>query len=169
MQGNKLDDLRACISFQRDIRNCNVLWFTETWLNPGIPDSVIQSAGGHRVPGHGHQPAVRGRLGDDAVLIRLPLHAGAGEAGVPAVLHHHAAHRDFAEGFAYWLELNEHWHHLTWEATPRVIHKGIVTAIMNSNWQVIRGSFSPCCDWEGDTGYTRPALRGSRILNEDTA
>ncbi len=23
-------------------RNCNVLCFTETWLNPGIPDSAIQ-------------------------------------------------------------------------------------------------------------------------------
>ena len=39
---NKLDNLHASISFQQDIRNCNVLWFTETWLNPGIPDSAIQ-------------------------------------------------------------------------------------------------------------------------------
>ncbi len=39
---NKLEDLRARISFQQDIRNCNVLCFTKTWLNPGIPDSAIQ-------------------------------------------------------------------------------------------------------------------------------
>ncbi len=39
---NKLDRFRTRISFQRDIRNCNVLCFTETWLNPGILDSIIQ-------------------------------------------------------------------------------------------------------------------------------
>ncbi len=38
---NKLDDLRAHISFQRDI-NCNVLCFTEIWLHPGIPDSATE-------------------------------------------------------------------------------------------------------------------------------
>ncbi|KAL1277323.1 hypothetical protein QQF64_023996 [Cirrhinus molitorella] len=32
--GNKLDDLRARVKFQRDIRDCNLLCFTETWLNP---------------------------------------------------------------------------------------------------------------------------------------
>lgn len=31
----QLEDLGASISFQRDIRNCNVC---ETWLKPGIPD-----------------------------------------------------------------------------------------------------------------------------------
>ncbi len=48
------------------------------------------------VPGYGHQPAGRGGLGDDAVLLRLPLHAGAGEVGEvrspPALLHHRAAY-----------------------------------------------------------------------------
>ncbi len=73
---NKLDDLCAHISFQWDIRNCNVLCFTETWLNPGIPDSTIQPGGGHCVSGNEHQPAGRNGLGDDAVLLRVPLHTG---------------------------------------------------------------------------------------------
>ncbi|XP_071243339.1 LON peptidase N-terminal domain and RING finger protein 2-like isoform X3 [Salvelinus alpinus] len=30
---NKLDDLRLRLSYQRDIKNCNILRFTETWLN----------------------------------------------------------------------------------------------------------------------------------------
>ena len=41
---NKLDDLRARIAFQRDIRDCNVLCFTETWLSPSIPDHSITPA-----------------------------------------------------------------------------------------------------------------------------
>ncbi len=31
---NKMDDLRARISFQRDIRDCNIFGLTETWLTP---------------------------------------------------------------------------------------------------------------------------------------
>ena len=30
---NKLDDLRSRLSYQRDIKNCNILCFTETCLN----------------------------------------------------------------------------------------------------------------------------------------
>ena len=30
---NKIDDLRLRLSPQRDIKNCNILCFTETWLN----------------------------------------------------------------------------------------------------------------------------------------
>ncbi|KAL0152385.1 hypothetical protein M9458_052108, partial [Cirrhinus mrigala] len=41
---NKLDDLRARAKFQRDIRDCNLLCFTETWLNPAVPDHAIQPA-----------------------------------------------------------------------------------------------------------------------------
>ena len=33
---NKVDKLRARISFQRDIRDCNILCFTESWLSPDI-------------------------------------------------------------------------------------------------------------------------------------
>ncbi len=33
---NKMDDLRARISFQRDIRDCNILCLTETWLTPTV-------------------------------------------------------------------------------------------------------------------------------------
>ena len=38
---NKLDDIRARISFQRDIRDCNIFCLTETWLTPLVPDQVI--------------------------------------------------------------------------------------------------------------------------------
>ncbi|KAK1791170.1 hypothetical protein P4O66_002198 [Electrophorus voltai] len=41
---NKLDDLRARIKFQRDIRDCNLLCFTESWLNPMVPNHAIQPA-----------------------------------------------------------------------------------------------------------------------------
>ncbi|KAI5616883.1 gastrula zinc finger protein XlCGF28.1-like [Silurus asotus] len=41
---NKLDDLRARVKFQRDIWDCNLLCFTETWLNPAVPDHAIQPA-----------------------------------------------------------------------------------------------------------------------------
>ncbi len=34
---NKMDDLRARISFQRDIRDCNIFCLTETWLTPLVP------------------------------------------------------------------------------------------------------------------------------------
>ncbi len=98
---NKLDDIRACISFQRDIRNCNVFW-----LNPGILDSTIQPGGGHCVPVHRHQPAGHGGLGNDAVLLWLPLHAGAGEAGV---LCHHAAHRNLQTGQELCLPAGAQW------------------------------------------------------------
>ncbi len=37
---NKMDDLRARISFQRDIRDCNILCLTETWLTPSVPDTT---------------------------------------------------------------------------------------------------------------------------------
>ncbi len=38
---NKMDDLRARISFQRDIRDCNILCLTETWLTPTVPDTDV--------------------------------------------------------------------------------------------------------------------------------
>ncbi len=39
---NKMDDLRARISFQRDIRDCNILCCrTETWLTPMVPDTAV--------------------------------------------------------------------------------------------------------------------------------
>ncbi|KAI3371528.1 hypothetical protein L3Q82_024117 [Scortum barcoo] len=42
---NKLDELRSRMVFQRDIKNCNVLVFTETWLDPLILDSAIVPEG----------------------------------------------------------------------------------------------------------------------------
>ncbi len=38
---NKMDDLRARISFQRDIRDCNILCLTEKWLTPLVPDTAV--------------------------------------------------------------------------------------------------------------------------------
>ncbi len=38
---NKMDDLRARISFQRDIRECNIICLTETWLTPSVPDTAV--------------------------------------------------------------------------------------------------------------------------------
>ncbi len=37
---NKMDDLRV-ISFQRDIRDCNILCLTETWLTQTVPDTAV--------------------------------------------------------------------------------------------------------------------------------
>ncbi len=39
---NKMDDLRARISFQRDIRDCNILCLTETWLTPSVLDTAVR-------------------------------------------------------------------------------------------------------------------------------
>ncbi len=36
-----MDDLRARIIFQRDIRDCNILCLTETWLTPTVPDTAV--------------------------------------------------------------------------------------------------------------------------------
>ncbi len=38
---NKMDDLRARIRFQRDIRDCNIICLTETWLTPSVPDTAV--------------------------------------------------------------------------------------------------------------------------------
>ncbi len=37
-----MDDLRARISFQRDIRDCNILCLTETWFTPSVPDTDVR-------------------------------------------------------------------------------------------------------------------------------
>jgi hypothetical protein len=33
---NKSDELKARISYQQDIKNCNILCFTESWMNDDI-------------------------------------------------------------------------------------------------------------------------------------
>ncbi len=38
---NKMDELRARISFQWDIRDCNLFCLTETWLTPSVPDTAV--------------------------------------------------------------------------------------------------------------------------------
>ena len=39
---NKMDELHARMNFQRDIANCYVLVFTETWTDPTVPDSAVR-------------------------------------------------------------------------------------------------------------------------------
>ncbi len=39
---NKMDNLRAWISFQWDIRDCNILCLSETWLTPSVPDTAVR-------------------------------------------------------------------------------------------------------------------------------
>ncbi len=38
---NKMDDLRARISFQWDIKDCNIICLSETWLTPSVPDTAV--------------------------------------------------------------------------------------------------------------------------------
>ncbi len=38
---NKMDDLRASISFHRDIRDRNIICLSETWLTPSVPDTAV--------------------------------------------------------------------------------------------------------------------------------
>jgi hypothetical protein len=42
-QDNKMDKLTACIFYQRDIKDCNILCFTGSWLNDDMNN--IQLAG----------------------------------------------------------------------------------------------------------------------------
>ena len=42
---NKMDELNARVKFQRDIRNCCVLAFVETWLSPEISDAAVTPLG----------------------------------------------------------------------------------------------------------------------------
>jgi hypothetical protein len=39
---NKVDEIRARVAFQRDIRDCNILCFTETWLNQDRLSESVQ-------------------------------------------------------------------------------------------------------------------------------
>uniref|UniRef100_A0A674ELB5 Transposase Tc1-like domain-containing protein n=1 Tax=Salmo trutta TaxID=8032 RepID=A0A674ELB5_SALTR len=42
---NKVDEIRARVAFQRDIRDCNVLCFTETWLTRDTLSESVQPPG----------------------------------------------------------------------------------------------------------------------------
>ncbi len=53
---NKMDDLRARISFQRDIRDCNIFCLTETWLTPSVPDTAVTPSDNFSVYGWIEQP-----------------------------------------------------------------------------------------------------------------
>ena len=39
---NKCDELKAHVSYQRDIENCNILCFTESWLNNDIKNIQLE-------------------------------------------------------------------------------------------------------------------------------
>ncbi|XP_048414141.1 uncharacterized protein LOC125465079 isoform X2 [Stegostoma tigrinum] len=42
---NKLDELKTRLTYQRELRDCCVLCFTETWLTPTTPDNALQPEG----------------------------------------------------------------------------------------------------------------------------
>ena len=42
---NKLDEFRARLRFHREVRDCHVIAFTETWLEPTVKDSAILPEG----------------------------------------------------------------------------------------------------------------------------
>ncbi len=42
---NKLCELRACISYQRETRDCCIICLTETWMSAVVPDSAIELTG----------------------------------------------------------------------------------------------------------------------------
>ncbi len=42
---NKFCKLRACISYQRETRDCCVIFLTETWMSAMVPDSAIELTG----------------------------------------------------------------------------------------------------------------------------
>ncbi len=51
-----MDDLGARISFQRDIRDCNILCLTETWLTPSVPDIAVMPSDNFSVLQKTEQP-----------------------------------------------------------------------------------------------------------------
>merc|ERR1712179_333935 len=60
--------------------------------------------------------------------------------------------RKQAENFAYRLELNGHRRRLTWGATPRSIHEGVSSAIMNSDCLVFDTSIAQLFADNGNLG-----------------
>ncbi|PNF17171.1 hypothetical protein B7P43_G09083 [Cryptotermes secundus] len=60
--------------------------------------------------------------------------------------------RKQAENFAYRLELNGQRRRLTWEATPRSIHEGVSSAIMNSDCLVFDTSIAQLFADNGNLG-----------------
>ena len=42
---NNLDEIRARVAFQRDIRDCNILCFMETWLSGDMLSELLQPPG----------------------------------------------------------------------------------------------------------------------------
>jgi hypothetical protein len=42
---SKVDEMMARVAFQRDIRDCNILCFTETWLSGDMLSESVQPPG----------------------------------------------------------------------------------------------------------------------------
>ena len=42
---NKVNEIRARVAFQRDIRDCNIICFTETWLTRDMLSESVQPPG----------------------------------------------------------------------------------------------------------------------------
>ncbi len=62
---NKLCELRARISYQRETRDCCVICLTETWMSAMVPDSAIELTGFsvHRVGQNGRAHREKQRRG----------------------------------------------------------------------------------------------------------
>jgi ribosome assembly protein 1 len=45
---NQLDDLHSRLSYQRDIKNCNIIYFTESWLNDESDNIQLAGFSVHR-------------------------------------------------------------------------------------------------------------------------
>ena len=42
---NKMDEIRLRIANHKRMMDCNIMIFTETWLNSGVPNSTVELTG----------------------------------------------------------------------------------------------------------------------------
>ncbi|CDQ73825.1 unnamed protein product [Oncorhynchus mykiss] len=59
---NKLDEVRSQISYQQDIKNCNILCFTESWLNDDMDNTQLAGYTLHRLDRTAHSGKMRGGM-----------------------------------------------------------------------------------------------------------
>jgi hypothetical protein len=62
---NRIDDLRLRLSYQRDIKNCNILCFTESWLNDDTDNIELAGFSMHRQ----NRDATSGKTRDGGVCL----------------------------------------------------------------------------------------------------
>ena len=57
---NKLDEVRSQICYLRDIKNCNILCFTESWVNDDMDNIQLAGLTQHRLDRTAHSGKMRG-------------------------------------------------------------------------------------------------------------